>query len=198
MRAQELMAKYKLSEKDLNDSSKKDKELCRYKSPYYYTSRGRNLYLARLINVLGDAYCCVGYISTPRRTQSHFLVFLGYKSDIEVLRRVLDMIVSRVNNSIEKIYKEYDGYPASYINNLIENYTKAYVIGLKESLQSQQDAHKDWGLVLVKPKEATEFLNNLSKPEYQVKNNYSSYNPDMYNKGYHDGSSFADRLKLEA
>lgn len=197
--AQKLMAKYKLEQKDISDS-KESRECIRKKTSASYGTRSSDHYLNTLASVIADNFCCVNYISTPRGTQTHYIWFMGLEEDVSICEEVLYAANCAIITGYNKIYndlsKEYNTYiPARFFNPKKIGYALGYIAGLKHALESQKEQHQEWGLVMVAPKEAQDFMNGLKDVSFGEYN--MSYTSDYYGQGYEDGKKFHLNKKID-
>ena len=100
-------------------------------------------------------------------------------------------MAGKKKNVVSGNYLDY--IPAKYFNPAKQGYVEGYLAGLSAALESQKDKHQEWGLVLVAPQEAKDFVDNLKKVGYSrvtlVDNTY-------YDEGYNDGINFQLNNKL--
>ena len=197
MRAQELMAKYKLEQMDIED--KEEQKCIQKKTILSYGTRSSDSYRDELASIIADNFCCVNYISTRRGSRTHFICLMGMQDDVEIACDALytadNAIIRGYNRVYKMIAKEYglDYVPAKYFNPAKEGYVKGYLAGLKKALEDQKEQNQEWGLVLVAPKEAQEFMGGLDSVSFGgVKRVDNSY----YDEGYTDGKNFQMSKKL--
>lgn len=199
-KAQELMVQYKLEQKDISDN--KEQECIRRKTVVKYGTRSSDHYINDLATVIAQNFCCINYISTPRGTQSHYICFMGLKDDVSIAEEILATAVSNVIRGYNRVYKDvckfhgFDYLPAKYFNPIKTGYVDGYVSGLRDALEDQKAKNQEWGLVLVVPQEAQDFLSDLTKADFSLGG--SNYMDDSYyEEGYNDGVNFQLNKKLE-
>ena len=197
-RAQELMAKYKLEQKDIS-KNKETRECIRKKTSACYGTRSSDHYLDNLADVIAENFCCVNYISTPRGTQTHHIWFMGLEEDVAICEEVLYAANCAIIRGYNKLYNElsraYNTYiPAKFFNPKKIGYTLGYIAGLKEALESQKEEHQEWGLVMVAPKEAQDFISKLKGVSFGASEQSVSYG--YYDRGYEDGKHFHLNKKI--
>jgi len=198
-KAQELMALYKIEQRDINGEDKQ--ECIHKKTSIKYGSRSSDFYLIELADIISENFCCVTYNSRIRGTQSNYICFMGLEDDVAIAEEVLiaaNIAIIRGYNRVYKVAcKEYDidYLPAKYFNPLKLGYIEGYLAGLKIALDSQKESNQEWGLVLVAPQEAKDFLSGLSVRD-SSRNIYidNSY----YEEGYNDGKNFNLNKKIES
>lgn len=197
MKAQALMAEYKIGMKDLSDD---EKEKCiKKKTNLSYGTRSSDHYLSTLADIIADNFCCVTYVSTPRGTRTRYICFMGNESDVSICEEALMVanaaIIRGYNRVWKSMRKEYDldYIPAKYFNPAKVGYIEGYLDGLRAVLEEQRDKNQEWGLVLVAPQEAQEFVGSLDHykdPEITyIDNTY-------YGEGYDEGKRFNLNKKL--
>ena len=197
-KAQELMAQYKLEQLDLPEDKKQ--ECVQVKTTLCYGSRGSDQYINDLASIVADNFCCVNYISTPRGSRTHYICLMGNKDDVSIAQEVLYTANMCIIRGYNKVWKEMcakymiDYIPAKYFNPMKLGYTEGYLAGLRYALESQKEKHQEWGLVLVVPQEAQDYLGGLEKVSHD---NGIISDPEYYYKGYEDGRSFNLNKKID-
>lgn len=197
-KAQELMAKYKLENNDISDEDKKQ-ECIHKKTILGYGTRSSDHYLNDLATVIADNFCCVNYISTPRGSRTHYISFMGMEEDVEISAEALYTANNAIVKGYNRIYREVcrdqgiDYLPTKYFNPLKVGYIEGYIAGLKKAFEDQKAKHQEWGLVLVVPEEAKEFMSNLESANF---NTYINPSAVYYAQGYEDGKNFHLKDKL--
>lgn len=198
-KAQELMVKYKLSQMDIKDE-KEIKKCIQKKTILSYGTRSSDHYVSRLAKIVAENFCCVQYISTPYRSRTHYICFMGMEDDVEIACDVLYAANAAIIRGYNRVWKdmcsEYDTnyIPAEYFNPAKKGYINGYLKGLKYALDSQKEQNQEWGLVLVVPQEAQDYVGGLetasfSAPSTIIDNSY-------YDEGYSDGVNFEVSKKL--
>lgn len=198
LKAQELMAKYKLEKSDISEEEKKQCIQCR--TTLSYGTRSSDHYLNDLAAIIAENFCCINYVSTPRGTKTHYICFMGMEDDVSIAEEVIHAANSAIIRGYNRVYKELckeyqiDYVPARYFNPVKTGYIDGYLDGLKAKLESQKAQHQEWGLVLVVPQEAKDFLGGLDKVSFGG----DSYLTDRtyYDEGYEDGNNFQLNKKL--
>lgn len=199
-RAQALMVEYKLSMADVKDEDIKERKCIRKKINLSYGTRSSDHYLTDLAEIVAENFCCVYAISTPRGSRTHYIVFMGFEDDVAIAEEVMYAANLQIIKGYNKVYKEeskwyFDGYvPAKRFNPLKIGYIQGYLAGLKKALETQRDAHQEeWGLVLVTPKEAKDYVAGLKSVDF---GSDCHANLSYYSEGYNDGSKFNMNKKL--
>ena len=184
LKAQELMIKNKISEKDLEDVKKQ--KVKTLSTGLTYSSR-KNRYVLKLSEVIAENYCCVKYASKEYGKQTRNLVIAGFEDDVEICMEVLTKAVETiVYNAKKLVYKK--GYTSKQKKIIMDSYADGFVKGLKEMYDKQRKINEDeWGLVLVIPKDVSDILIGMSK---RTLKNKDLTDKDAYEKGTYDGINF--------
>lgn len=184
LKAQELMIKNKISEKDLEDVKKQNVKTIRTRLTY---SSRKNRYVLNLSKVIAENYCCVNYASKEYGRQTRNLVIAGFEDDVEICMEVLTKAVDTIAHNAKKLVNR-KGYTSKQKKIIMDSYADGFVQGLKEMYDKQRKINEDeWGLVLVVPKEVNDILKGMSKG---VIKNKDITDRDAYNKGSQDGNNF--------
>ena len=149
LKSRELMAKHKLSERDLKDVGKrevKDIEL------EITCSKRRDPWIVNLSGVIAENYCCKGYRRHSPGSQTQRMGFIGFEDDVEicvvVFKYAVDCVLAKIKE-IKKEYKQY-GLQADYIKRMCDSYGYGFVSGANKAFKKQQEEkQQEWGLVLV-------------------------------------------------
>lgn len=201
-KAQELMAQYKLEMIDIKDVDDKKKLCIKKKTTVSFGTRSSDHYRTDLADIIAENFCCIHYMSTPRGSRTHYISFMGMEDDVAIAEEVLiaaDMAIIRGYN---KVYKElyetvydYNYIPARIFNPIKKGYIDGYLKGLREALESQKEKHEEWGLVLVVPQEAKDYLSGLKGADF---GSDSRSNRSYFSDGYRDGKNFNLNKKIES
>lgn len=199
-KAQELMAKYKLEMADVSDKEDVPRKCIKENTHVSYGTRSSDHYLNELAGIIADNFCCINYISTPRGSRTHNICFMGYEEDvaiaIEVLHTANRAIIKGYNRVYKSLQEDYgmDYVPAYYFNPAKVGYIDGYLEGLKKALEDQKEQNQEWGLVLVTPKEAQDFLDGLTHATF---GGVTKVDKSYYQEGYNDGTNFQLNKKLD-
>lgn len=198
-KAQELMARYKLEKSDVTDQEKQ--ECIKRKTSIKYGTRSSDHYINDLAAVIAQNFCCIHYLSTPKGSQSHYICFMGMKEDVDVAEEILATAVTNIIRGYDRVYKDVcktyhlDYLTAKQFNPIKTGYADGYVEGLNDALESQKTKNQEWGLVLVVPQEAKDFLSDLNKVNFGMGGN-SRIDRSYYSEGYEDGNNFQRNKKI--
>lgn len=185
LKAQELMVKHKLTEKDLNMLEKQEvKEI--YTGLTYSTLR--DSYILSLTDVLTKNYCCVHYASREYRAKTREMVIAGLEEDVEICLQVLQKAVQTIKANEKKLTYRM-GYSEARKKIIHKSYEKGFVEGLDEMFAKQRKSNEDeWGLVLVVPEEVQDVLSGMRHCQFSTRG--YALNSAAYNKGQKDGEGF--------
>ena len=198
-KAQELMAQYKIEQKDIMTEDQIKKCIHR-KTTLTYGSRSSDHFLSELASIIAENFCCVDYISRVRGTQTNRVCFMGMEDDVEIAEEALHVANAAIIRGYNRVYreacKEYDTdyLPAMYFNPLKLGYIEGYMAGLKQVFEDQKEKNQEWGLVLVAPQEAKDFLSALDVREF---NTIQRVDNSYYEEGYKDGKNFNLNKKID-
>lgn len=187
LKARELMAKNKLTDSDFEDPGKKELKRFLCEDISWTTDSGR-IWMANLCKVLCDNYCCSASWFTPKGTRTHQLVIVGIGEDAEICKEVVGYAVGFVESTIEHLQMKYRRQDPKAIAN---SYAEGFILGLEMAFEEQKDEHPEWGLVVVKPEQVSEYERNLGSKN--VKTKKADFNPLAYMKGQVDGKNFNPR-----
>lgn len=195
LKARTLMAKYKLSESDIEEIQSK-KVVTEYTE--ITCTKMTNPWISELCIVIAENYCCKAVVKKVHCGKTYTIGFVGLDDDISVCKSVFLYAYKFVMNScaeIKKLCKE-EQLPSSYIRRLCNSYGSGFVCGLCEMYENQ-DRTEETGLVLVTPKEVVDAISEMSKLETSFSNNDDKNHPAVASKGYYDGLNFTPNSSLE-
>lgn len=199
-KAQELMAIHKLSEQDISPDEIK-KKCIKKKTNFSYGTRSSDHYVDDLAGIIADNFCCVNYISTPRYSKTHYVCFMGMEEDVAICEEAMNIANYAIIKGYNRVYNDIaretglDYVPARIFNPAKKGYVKGYLAGLKRALESQREKHQEWGLVLVVPQEAQDYIGSLDSVSFNMSDN--KVDTYYYDEGYNDGSNFNMYKKVE-
>lgn len=190
LKARDMMAKYKLSMKDIGIQGKVD--IKRARSKVKFTFR-KNRWVSVLSCVIAEAYCCrsVSTVFDPRHPQTREIVMWGLDEDAEIAARVFKYAVDCIG---ERNGQMVDRYGAALSHDLCEAYGMGFTEGVRVMFKRQSAQNQEWGLVVVTPKAVNDEVDKLtkSKPiEVEVKSDRD------FRRGYRDGLEFGPDMKLD-
>lgn len=184
LKAKELMAKYKLSEKDFDEKSTLVHLTC---EDVKWTTDSGEIWMTTLCGILAENYLCVASWITPHGSRTHTLVLTGMKNDVDICKAVIDYAVGYVRGNIKHLQRKQKGNGKSIARSYAEGFNK----GLGLWFDLQKDQHPEWGLVMVKSDEIRNYQEKLSSRSVKVAK--PSMDMVAYMKGQNDGMEFNSR-----
>lgn len=197
--AQKLMAEYKISEKDVADTKKR--ECVTKKTAYYFTTGGKSTYITDLADIIANNFCCINFFRYNRGSKKKFICFMGLDGDVDLCEEAMNVALNAITSGYNKVWKSLqEEYEMSYIPTSIWNpakkgYIEGYLKGLSDVFEEQKKEHQEWGLVLVVPKEAEDFAASLKG--FDVHKGYTPMNYSYYDEGYQEGRRFNMNKKIK-
>ncbi|WP_243249034.1 MULTISPECIES: DUF2786 domain-containing protein [Clostridium] len=189
LKAQELLAKHKLSLKEVKEFKIYNNSIKEKVSTVSFT---KAKWKAKLARVIADNFGCYYYFKTRR---SHTIAFFGREEDTLVCNIVLEYAVDCINSSVRKLRYRYsrDGYSTKGLEN---DYALGFIKGLNKMFEEQKRSNQEWGLVLVKDAEVVEAHENIKfKGSVDTKTQFEGYS-EVYDQGYKDGEDFSISDKI--
>lgn len=156
--AQRIMAKYKISEEEINDfldeNEKKENEVIEEKAE---TETNNDKWKRNLMITIAKNFRCDVYYHGGK------LVIVGAKEDILISKRVYLYAKQAILNSFKDFFRE--NYNIYMVSNTIRNkckreYAFGFTKGLKEKFEEQK-ANSELALVVVNPN-VKEYLNQIN------------------------------------
>lgn len=187
LKARELMAKHKLTEAELGEA---EKQAVRKTLTGITFSKRRDPWVYGLSAVIGESYCCKGYVNRHKGRQTQTVGFIGLEDDMEICMAIFKYAVDCIRAGVKAIEKELAGCYPWYVRQQRDSYGYGFVTGIQEALKRQdQERCNEWGLVLVMPKEVREASQHLGKSAFRAKT-LDTIDPSTYSQGYEDGKEF--------
>ncbi len=192
LKARELMAKHKLTETELGAP---ENQRVRNILTEITCSKRRDPWIVGLSAVIAENYCCKGYRLYQKGRQTQIVGFIGLEDDVEICIAIFRYAVDCALSEIERVKRENALYPARYVKSLCDSYGYGFVSGVKKAFARQGEEHRDWGLVLVMPKEVADASQYLGKAKFRAQTE-NCIDPDAYADGYLDGKAFDPSRRL--
>lgn len=188
LKARELMAEHKLTEREVKDVEPQDVEKV---ITDITCSKRRNPWIVNLSVVIGENYCCKSYRNQVYKKQTCAIGFIGFKDDVEICTAIFQYAVDCVLAEVKRIKKEKGRiYVAEYVKRLCNSYGYGFVIGVRDAFEKQKEEHEQgWGLVLLMPKEVEEAAKEMKKEKFRARAQQELYD-DEYSRGYRQGKQF--------
>ena len=189
LKAQELLAKHKLSLKEVNQFEINNNTIKENITNITFTKAKWKASLAR---VIAENFSCYLYYKTRF---THTITFFGREEDVLVCNIVLEYAIDCICNVVKRLRYQYkkDGYSTRGLEN---DYALGFVGGLREKFQEQKKANQEWGLILVKDKEVVESYEKIKfKKSINTGTQYHGH-ADAYEQGFVDGKKFSISDKI--
>lgn len=199
-KAQELMVQYKIQENEI-DATDQDKKCIHKTTELRFSPTSSDMYIADLADIIAENFCCVTYLVKRYAERYRYIAFMGYEEDVDLAIEAMTLaniaIVRGYNRVYNDLCKKYgiDYVPAKIFNPNKIGYAKGYLKGLKESFKTQKEEHQEWGLVLVAPQEAIDYISDLSS--FSMNASYNRSTSNYYDEGYGDGKKFNMSKRLD-
>lgn len=187
LRARELMEKHKLTETNLEEAKK---QVVKNVLTDITCSKHRDPWIVGLSAVIGENYCCKGYRNHTKGHQMQTIGFIGLENDVEICVAIFKYAVDCIRAGTKPIKKELAGYYPWYIKQQCDSYGFGFANGIDTALKGQdEEKHREWGLVLVMPKEVQEASSYLAEKEFKARTE-DAIDPKAYAQGYAEGKEF--------
>lgn len=183
LKARELMAKHKLSEVDFEGKDKQ--ELVHFECDIKWTTDSGKVWMTSLCKLIAENHCCVASWIHSKGRRTYSLCITGMKDDAELCTQIIGYAVGYVENAIQILQRKYRRSDPKAVMN---SYAEGFILGLELAYDEQKDEHQEWGLVLVKPKEVTEYESTLGSKD--VRTRKTDFNAVAFTKGQNDGMNF--------
>lgn len=198
LKAHEMMAKYKIDQKDVKVEDKVKEDVISFKTGVFYSKR-RDPWIEDLGRVIAQNFCCThAYRSAGYRTQDRQMIFIGFESDTKICNEAFQYAVmfvqENIKNNIAKPLMKDMGvdYRTRYISQCCNGYGFGFASGLSLKFYSQYKQNKEeWGLVLVQPQEVKDYVRGhvrvVNDGGCAARDNMSAH---TYHMGHEDGKRF--------
>lgn len=187
LKARELMAKYKISNVDNNDSSA---VIYKTLEDISYGSK-TDIWMIELLHTICEAHSCKAIGRRYTKFSCH-PVICGFENDVEICEEFLRFTLSVIDYKYGNVKNLYKGRVTSkQLSDLRFSYGYGFSAGLKAQYDKQNE--EGWGLVLTVPQEVTDSIKGTKTKNMSTRR---TINSNMYEKGYNDGKSLTNREKL--
>lgn len=187
LKAQELLAKHKLSLKEIEEHE--DINVMEGKTNITFR---QGKWKGKLADLIAENFGCYHYYRTNR---THTIIFMGKDEDVTVCKMVLEYAVDSINSVVNRLRYQYrkEGYSTKGLEN---DYALGFIEGLEYAFEEQKQENQEWGLVLARDKEVVEAY---EKKEFigsiNTNTNFRGFN-EAYFKGVEDGEKFSISDKI--
>ena len=188
MKAQELLAKYKLTQKEV-EMQDDIKILDKKSNISFSTAKWKGI----LCKIIADNLGCYVY------TLGNDVMFFGKEEDVNICEIMVEYAIDSIESESKSLIWELkrQGKSARGVKN---DYALGFIRGLKENFEQQKINNEEWGLVLAKDKNVIDNWNEkVSKSNMKTRKLNSNINgyKDVYNSGVKNGKSFNISDKVE-
>ncbi len=183
MKAQELLAKHKLTIRDVNDVHEESKVIEKQTAVTFKKATWKG----RLSSVIASNFCCYNYYYTDK---THRVSFMGLPEDVETAVSVFEYAVEYITGRTRQLKRKY--YRLGESTRGLENdYAQGFIIGLSQKYEAQKQKNQEWALVLVKPQVVIEAYQRKKWSKKPVKTGaYLAGFSSVYEQGQLDGKNF--------
>ncbi|MHC1749447.1 MAG: DUF2786 domain-containing protein [Cellulosilyticaceae bacterium] len=187
LKAQELLAKHNLQLDQIKEfeeqSVKKDA------TDITFT---KAKWKGRLAKVIAANFKCEMYCMTYR---VHQITFLGLEQDVAICKMMTEYAIEIIKQEVRKIARAYRNKGHS-TKGIESDFALGFIDGLSKKFEEQKAKNKEWGLVLVIPKEVQDMYNDIKFTRKGVKPPQYKGHRDVYFDGVEAGENFnINRLK---
>ena len=191
LKAQELLAKHKMTLKDVEDADKV--EVKRHYTDVTFT---KAKWKGRLASIIADNFGCYVFYSTRN---THRIVFLGKEEDVLVCEIVLSYAIDCINSSVARLRREYYREQLS-AKGLESDYAMGFLDGLESSFDKQKSDNQEWGLVLVKDELVVKSYEDMTFTRTVYTDEKFKGHDEAYTQGVKDGEklSITDKIASES
>lgn len=198
LKARQLMAKHKLSEKDLEHLG--DQKVKHVTTDCSYTTL-KNAWACTLGITIAEHYCCHSFGSRTRGCKTNYVGFVGLEDDVEVCERVFryayNFVVSEAERETKRFKKIWTG---TQLRQARESYGFGFAYGVQEAFNKQDKENREWALVMKTPtavKEEVQRRHWKTKQAPADSSEESTSNAMFRAVGYINGMKFDPSTKLE-
>ena len=159
-KARELMARHKLTERDIDIKSS---EVVTELLDIYYTARS-SIWVLKLARVIAESCCCKSYSNRMYRKKTMQIGIVGFKEDTEVCKKLITYAYEHVCGRISEIKRRLKNEnSAAEITQRGKAYGIGFAEGLNQAIAEQHEANQEYGLVLITPKEVNDKLRSFAQ-----------------------------------
>ena len=191
LKAQELLAKHKMTLKDVENADKVE-----VKKHYTDVTFTKAKWKGRLASIIADNFGCYVFYSTRN---THRIVFLGKEEDVLVCEIVLSYAIDCINSSVARLRREYYREQLS-AKGLESDYAMGFLDGLESSFDKQKSDNQEWGLVLVKDEVVVKSYEDMTFTRTVYTDEKFKGHDEAYTQGVKDGEKFSitDKIASES
>jgi hypothetical protein len=187
LKAKQLMAQHKISERDL-EIRQEDPPV--RKLTGYSCSKRRDPWLVGLASVIGENFCCLSYRSHKQGYQTQDIGFLGFPEDARACTEVFCYAADCIRSWIKEMKKQEKGRLAEEKRLLADSYGYGFVRGIRDAFEEQRQVDETgWALVMTVPQEVRDAASGMKRSTFHTRSQESLYS-GTYRKGWKDGKEF--------
>lgn len=193
LKARELMARHKLTEKDVRDAE--PQKVTRMLTDITCSKR-RDPWCVSLSAIIGENYCCKAFHNHSKGSQTQTVGFIGFEDDVALCAEIFKYAVDCVRSEVKRIKRKYADQTGDYIKCRCDSFGYGFNAGLKAAFTAQTEEHQQWGLVLVTPKEVQDAADKIGKPTQFRSRSQNSLFGNEFAHGYKQGQEFDPQRRL--
>lgn len=196
LKARELMVQYKLRPEDC--VQQKSERVTVEGVGIHYTSY-TDCWAGNLAAVIAPHYCCKWHRYRRKNGKSMEIGFAGLEDDFAVCKRIFLYAYDCVKTRCKELAEEHRklGWTSREIRELCNAYGWGFCTGLKAAYLEQEQAHQEWGLVLVVPQAVEDATSHYKKARSGVTAKTGGWRKQFVNAGYAEGQQFDPGSRLE-
>ena len=207
--ARKLMAQYKLTDNDLEEGKPHELREVTYEGQTF--SGLKNTWMITLAKTMAEYHCCYACMNSTKGSTVHEVVFAGLDDDPEIVMTLFDYAVQHIQNAAD-IYRKRVLWNITDIrekNNAARSFEQSYADGFREGIRAKyelqnletanegQDGEQvTTALVMVQPKEVTDWAQNLNRVSFKVRG--TDENESARAQGYNAGLHFNPTKQVKA
>ena len=185
LKARELMAKYKIDERSVQDAAPRENVLNHRKYEEESYSAVRNTWFIRLSQTIAENHCCARYSNSITGRTTYYTVFTGLDDDPAAALEIFSYAVQHIHSQVKeygRYIREAGIYPAAEIKDRIRTWEASYADGFTRGLsakyaeQVKQDSSGSLALMVVQPAEVKDFMGTLRRRNLRCRDNGANEN----------------------
>lgn len=194
LKARELMAQHKLSEKDIV----REQPGSLNKEPYIDDSfsKVRNWWFLNLAKVIAENHCCSRASYSTVGGGAYYLMFIGLDDDPKIACEIFGYAVQYIKRRVDnyKCFLKGRILDVKERNRAAREWENSYAVAFSHGLEAQyaeqfrQKEQESMALALVKPVEVTRYMDSLKKRNIKI--HQTEHNVRAAAQGWKDGYNF--------
>ena len=189
MRAQQMMAKYNLSKRDIDKISP---SMIITKKVSGDVKRSPT-WMAVLGKIIADNFKC--YCYRQETIGGSVVMMKGLEEDIEIAEVVYAYATGYIEAATRKLRRDLRkaGTPTCGHTN---DYIAGFLEGIKKQFEEQTNSN-EWGLVLRTPQVVLDSIASMGLEQKSLSMGKRAHSQEHYQKGFQDGNNFNKRDRLQ-